>query len=108
MLEKNIISVIDPLVSSFWADRIGLSVICFIQSEPLCVFSHAPFHVDLHSRHISTRVYPAPRFASNLRGTRISHKTSLSVEAFALSQKGTFSISLLAASFISPRDNEHL
>ncbi len=39
----------------------------FDQSKRLCVFSPAPFHVDLHSRHIFNRVHPASRFVTKLK-----------------------------------------
>lgn len=44
--------LLELLVRTAWADHPSLSIICVAQSQPRRVFCHAPFHVDLHFRHI--------------------------------------------------------
>lgn len=51
------------------------------------MYPHAPFHVDLHSRHIFNRVNPAARFATKLRRGRIPAGAAFGVKRSTLDEK---------------------
>lgn len=91
----------DPVVWSLWADQPSLSIIGLVQPQPLFVFCNAPFHVDLHFRHIFNPCeVPHPGLGPTWGQHAFLVRLFLSAEAVTLSyNRSPALISLISAHF---------